>query len=74
VASVLIDTGDEHQPLGKLTIFNEKLQKRLPGAEPEKTTIKTEKERLRILREQFGLGDIPDDAESVVRHKGFALP
>ena len=74
MASVLIDTGDEYQPLGKLTIFNEKLQKRLPGAEPEKTTIQTEKERLRTLREEFGLGDIPDGAEITIGDKGFALP
>ena len=74
MASVLLDTGDGHQPLGKLTIFNEKLQKRLPGIEAEKTTIQTEKERLRILREQFSLGDIPDAAETIICDKGFALP
>ena len=67
-------TDDLDAPLGKLTLFNDTLRRYIPGCEVEEIKLETEAERLRVLREEFGLGNLPSDAEATIREKGLALP
>ena len=73
-ASLLLLTSDSPAaPLGKLTLFNDTLRRYFPGQEVEEIRLQTEADRLRVLREEFGLGNLPLDAEATIRKKGLAL-
>lgn len=57
----------------RITLFNDRMQEHRLGQEPIKTVFNTEKGRIEALRTKFGLGDLRNDAEDVIRRKGLAL-
>lgn len=61
------------EPMTRVTLFNNRMQQYRIGQEPEKTTFETEPDRLEAIKQHFGLGNIPADAESVIRRKGLSL-
>jgi arylamine N-acetyltransferase len=69
-----VTSDDIAAPFGKLTLLNDTLRSYFPGCEVEEIKLETEAERLRVLREEFGLGNLPSGAEATIRKKGLALP
>ena len=74
MASLLLEQSSSNdEPLGKLSLENDTLKRYIPGREVEVTKLETEAERLRVLREEFGLGNLPPDAEATIRKKCLGL-
>lgn len=74
LARYLQPNGTSSGPLGRVTMFNDKMRHRLPDEAEKVTTFATEGERLSALRDVFGLRDLPENAEETIRTKSVSLP
>jgi arylamine N-acetyltransferase len=60
--------------MGVITLFNNTFKRRLPGQNEEKSELKTEDERIKVLQEEFGIGNLPDNCREIIKSKGLSLP
>ena len=70
--ALYVDAGED-RPLGRLTIFNDYFKRRVPGEEEQRIKFRDEKHRIQVIKEVFGLGDLPDNAEENITKRGLAI-
>ncbi|CAD6583042.1 MAG: N-terminal acetyltransferase [Cyphobasidiales sp. Tagirdzhanova-0007] len=63
----------QEEPLGRATLFNNSFKRRILNEEEKYIKMTDEKHRIEVLREEFGLLDLPDDAEEIIKQKAMSL-
>lgn len=61
------------EPMTRVTLYNDRMQEHRLGQDPIKTVFTSEAERIKALKEVFGLGNLRDDAEAVTKRKGLSF-
>lgn len=59
--------------MGVITLFNNIFKRRLPGKPEERIDLKTEEERIKVIQEEFGIGNLPVNCYDIIKSKGLAL-
>lgn len=77
VLAIYTQPENSEKPLGLTTLFNDTLKIKTYGKPPRTIKFSTERERIEAIKQFFGIGNLPSDAEQVVKSKGdgsLALP
>lgn len=64
---------NEGEPMTRLTLFNDRLQEHRLGQDPIKSVFRSEAERIEALQKRFGLGNLREDAEAIVKRKCLSV-
>lgn len=59
--------------MGVITLFNQIFKRRLPGKPEERIDLKNEEERVRVIREEFGIGNLPENCFEIIKRRGLSL-
>lgn len=59
--------------MGVITLFNSIFKRRLPGQPEERIDLNTEEERIKVIKEDFGIGNLPENCYEIIKSKGLAL-
>lgn len=59
--------------MGVITLFNNVFKRRLPNSPEERIELHTEEERMKVIKEDFGIGNLPENCYEIIKSKGLAL-
>lgn len=59
--------------MGVITLFNNVFKRRLPGKPEERIELKTEEERIKVIKGDFGIGNLPENCHEIIKAKGLAI-
>lgn len=59
--------------MGVITLFNNVFKRRLPNKPEERIELHTEEERIKVIKGEFGIGNLPENCYDIIKSKGLAL-